>query len=100
MNYFVVELKSERGRGPWTTVNVIKAHDGRLAIDLANGILVHMFGTAISQRFHRVRRVDYEEFLWVARAILGEFDENGQGLAQFDRLDAFNGPSMALIQPS
>lgn len=100
MYYFVVELKSERGRGPWTTVNVIKAHNGRLAINLANGILTSMFGKAISQRWHRVRRVEYKEFLGNARSILGEFDENGQGLAQFDRLDAFNGPSMALIQPS
>jgi hypothetical protein len=53
--FFVVELKL--GVRPWEPVNIIKADNGRAAIDLAN-VLLAEFNGKIQSGEHRVRRID------------------------------------------
>lgn len=62
MDYFVVEIKSQQGDGPWLPVNVMKSQGGRAALDLADRIRQARYAE-IRQDNHRVRRVSYEEYL-------------------------------------
>ena len=55
--FFVVELNVNLGVRPWEPVNIIKADNGRAAIDLANALFMEMFDGEIKPGWHRVRRI-------------------------------------------
>jgi hypothetical protein len=99
MDYFLVEIKSIYGLGPWKTVNAIKAENGRMAIILANRIRVRCFGSQIPRESYRVRRVEYEEYAREAQALMAEYNRHGQMGDRFEELESVHAGCKALIDP-
>lgn len=73
MDYYVIEVKAQHGRGPWLPMNIIKSQGGKLAIDLAERIR-RKITPKFSRTFHRVRPVSYEEYIEIGTELAGRYN--------------------------
>lgn len=71
MNCYLIEVATRDV--PWTPINVMKARDGRLAIDMAERIREKLH-PQISRSVQRVRRVDHEKYLGIATQLASRYN--------------------------
>jgi hypothetical protein len=92
MMYFAVEIKSCYGSGPWTVVNLIKAANGRLAIDMEAKVRCR---SQLPNDHYRVRPVGYEDFLHAAHHIAKSYPLGDR----LEWLESVSAGCAALISP-